>query len=87
MQIKPLKNLTKEDFYFGLNTDDLIGTIFSVFVLRHLILTGEYTFFLLIIALVTLMSVSFLRLNYRRKIIRDTLRFAFNFLIKPTVKV
>ena len=87
MQIKPLKNLTKDDFYFGLSTDDLIGTIFSIFVLRHLILTSEYTFFLLIIALVTLISVSFLRLNYRRKIIRDSLRFVFNFLFKPTVKV
>ncbi len=87
MIIKPLKNLTKDDFYFGLNTDDLIGTIFSIFVLRHFVLSSDYTIVLLVLAGSALIFVSYLRLNYRRKTIRDFFRFSLIYAINSKVKV
>lgn len=80
MKIKALKNISKDDVYFGLNSDDILNISFIIFFLRLFIVSVNHTYILLIVGGALISFTSYLRLNFRRKTIRDFIGFYINLI-------
>jgi hypothetical protein len=87
MTIKALKNLSKDEMYFGLNTEDIINVALFIFLLRLTIVNVNHTYILIVTSILLTSFLSYIRLNFRRKIIRDTIAFYYFYLVHYKVRV